>query len=136
MSQSGPDLSAPSVAYDKRNDNVYVIGTVGNAWGGPLEGTNLSLLQDDTNAPMVTKDVNVGGTVLAERSYKQTLIAQTTSNYKGEFQFTNLKPGGYWLQADHDGYWVRSTGVWVARDNLTKLSRVYLFPKNETHPCG
>jgi hypothetical protein len=134
MSNSGPPN--PSDSYGERRDNVYVAGSVWNAWGGPLAMASLTLLQTDTNSPMETREVKVGGNTLYERHYPERVIAEVTSNDRGVFQFSDLQPGSYTVRAALDGYWSRDIGVWVARENVTRLSPLYLFPQRETHPCS
>jgi len=126
----------PSASYEERRDGVYVTGTVGDAWGGPLAGTVVTLTQTAPDAPMVTTQVIIAGAPVTMKSLKETVIGQVTSTDGGKFEFSDLEPGWYTLQAVRDGYWNGSASFFVARENLTRLSRLFLYPKSETHPCS
>ena len=55
-----------------------------------------------------------------------------TTNENGEFQFTDLSPGKYTLKVTHKDYFeVVVTEFWVTPKNLTTLTPIYVFRKNE-----
>ena len=122
------------VSYEARAGDVQVTGTVGDAWDGVLADTVVNLTQSgDPNAPL-PETVTVG----SPRDLRiPEIIGQVISNDDGKFEFSklNLQPGWYAVTPIHEGYLSEVAIFWVARENLTKLSRVYLFPGNETHPC-
>ncbi len=130
----------PSASYEEQSGKVRLAGTVGDAWGGTLAGTTVTLIQTAPDAPPVTKQANFGGSTMQVSSPKETIIAEVIPNEKGEFQFSDLEPGWYTLKATHDGYWDGRWGdgtrFWIARENLTKLSRIYLFTKSVPSACG
>jgi hypothetical protein len=130
----------PSVAYEEKIGKVQLAGTVGDACGGVLVGTTVTLMQTAPDAPLVTKEVPFGGTTREVRSPKETVVTEVIPNERGEFQISGLEPGWYTLKATHDGYWDgywnEGSRFWIARGNLTRISRIYLFTKSQSPACG
>jgi protocatechuate 3,4-dioxygenase beta subunit len=62
------------------------------------------------------------------RAFKETVVAEVSPNEKGEFRFSDLEPGWYALRATREGYSSEYVQFWVARETLTRLSRLYLSP--------
>ena len=105
-------IGAASPSYESWSDNLNVVGTVRDAWGGPLANATITIVR-------------------SEKPY------QGFTNEKGEFQFRDHEPGGYTLKAEHEGYYESaSTSFWVARQNLTRLSVIFLFPQNGENVCA
>ena len=130
-------------SYVRRKDQKHLMGTVTDAWGGALSGTVLLLLQDQLNAPEVkkaAKDDNSNNWWYYSAP-RQTLIASTTANEKGEFQFefpygeVDLEPGWYEINAIHDGFVQGAARVWIASGALTELSPISLRPSGLLYSC-
>lgn len=53
---------------------------------------------------------------------------------RGEFQFKGLAPGKYRLSVNHHGYSYFGSAIdfWIASENLTRLSTIYLL-NNKAH---
>jgi Carboxypeptidase regulatory-like domain len=99
----------PTVSFERRSDKANLKGSVNDFWDGPLKNARLTLISSESGQ-----------------------IHVTTSNDKGEFQLIDLEPGKYALRAAHDGYWDGSvTDLRITRENLTNLSPVYIFRKDE-----
>jgi hypothetical protein len=132
-----PPTFPSEVSYVERHDRRHLIGDIRDPGGAPLADTVLILVQDDNDAPMVSKAVKVGGSWMLERSFKQTLIATANSNEKGEFQFefpytdVDLDPGWYALKVIHGGYFEGVVRFWIARETLTQLSGICLDPATQ-----
>jgi protocatechuate 3,4-dioxygenase beta subunit len=127
-----PSVSPPTVSYEEQSGNVRVIGSVGDSSGAPLPNATVALWRADLNAPLATGPDTQLDPSMRERAFKHTLVAQMTSNEKGEFQFTDIEPGWYTLKGGHNN----SSGgaeFWIARETLTRLTRIYLF---DVAPCG
>ena len=98
-----------AVSFESRSDRASLKGSVNDVWHGPLKDATLTLTSSESGQ-----------------------VHLTTSNDKGEFQFIDLEPGKYSLRVTHNGYWDGSaTGLRIARDNLTVLSRISILRKNE-----
>lgn len=124
-------IPLPLVSYEPRFGNVQLIGTVIEPSRVPAAFASLTLLQADLSTPSATEQNPRRVPEMKDRSFNERVIVEVASNEKGEFQFTDLKPGWYTLKATRDD----SNAVvsfWVARQNLTRLSRLYLLPKNYT----
>ena len=99
----------PTVSFEKRFDKANLKGTVIGASHGPLKNARLTLTSSESGR-----------------------IHVTTSNDKGEFQFIDVGPGKYALRATHHGYGDSSAAdLRIARENLTVLSPITIFRKNE-----
>jgi hypothetical protein len=97
-----------TVSYPKRSGKVNLVGTVKDSVGSVRNAT-LTL-------------------VLLESGRAQA--AKTNEN--GEFQFNDLTPGKYTLRVTHEDYSERSgVDFWIARENLTSLTPVYIFRKDD-----
>jgi protocatechuate 3,4-dioxygenase beta subunit len=130
---------SPSISYDERSNKVNIMGTVGDAWAGPLAHASLTLTkaeQAPAGSDSATSNVKIGRVLVAMRAAEPAVTAEVISNDKGEFQFSDLEPGMYTLRAAHGGYLDEFTGFWIARGNVTRLSRIYLLPKSEPHVCN
>jgi hypothetical protein len=102
----------PKVSYEERFFNVTVVGTVRDAWDGPLGQAIITLTKSGTGP-----------------------FYNATTNDRGEFQFGDIEPGRYMLKATREGYF-GLTAFWVARENLTRIDRVYLLSKDQKERCG
>jgi hypothetical protein len=102
----------PRVSYEERFDNVRVAGTVRDAWDRPLSQATITLT----------------------KSGKEPFYNATT-NDRGEFQFGDIDPGRYTLEATRGDYF-GLTAFWVARENLTRIDRVYLLSEDQKERCG
>ena len=99
----------PTVFYERRSANVNLKGSVNRLFDGPLKKARLTVT-----------------------SLESGQIHVARSNDKGEFQLSDLEPGKYTLRASHDGYWDGEIiDLRVARENLTNLSPVHIFRKND-----
>jgi hypothetical protein len=133
ITQCAPNMlpvPLPSVSYEQRSGNVQLAGIVTEVSRVPAPFTSLTLLQADLNVPPVSGR-NPASTRGMKSFSNERIIAEIVSNGKGEFQFTDLEPGWYTLRAARDDSSAR-VSFWVARENLTRLSRIYLLPKNYT----
>ncbi len=64
------------------------------------------------------------------------VLAEQNTNDKGEFQFTDLKPGKYALRASREGYTdVPPVSFWVTRENRTRLT-IGMLEKGKMIVCG
>ena len=122
----------PSVSHEPRPGNLQLAGVVTDVSRVPLAFTSLTLLQADLNAVPGQNSARALG--MKERASNERLIAEFVSNEKGEFHFTDIAPGWYTLKATHDDS-SAIVSFWVARENLTLLSRIYLLPKNYNNDC-
>jgi hypothetical protein len=101
----------PTVSYGKRSDNGNLMGSVN---GTTVKSAKLTLTSRESGR-----------------------IYLTTSNEKGEFQFIDVEPGRYTLRVASDGYTDRSgIDFWVMRENLTKISPIYMSPKDIIFLCA
>ncbi|HKN77051.1 MAG TPA: carboxypeptidase-like regulatory domain-containing protein [Candidatus Acidoferrum sp.] len=99
----------PTASYPKRSGKVNLTGTVKDYSAGFVKDAALTL-------------------TLVGSSQGQSV----NTNENGEFQFSDVTPGRYYLKVAHEGYYERSvTEFWVTRENLTKLTPVYVFRKND-----
>lgn len=133
ITQCAPNMlpgPLPSVSYEERSGNVQLTGIVTEVSRVPAPFTSLTLLHADLNLPPVSGQ-NPARTRGMKSFSNERIIAEIVSNGKGEFQFTDLEPGWYMLRAARDDSSARIS-FWVARENLTRLSRIYLLPKNYT----
>jgi Carboxypeptidase regulatory-like domain len=98
-----------TVSYPERSGKVNLVGTVKDFSTGFVKNATLTL-------------------VLLESGRGQA--AKTNEN--GEFQFTNLTPGKYTLKVTHEDYSERSgIDFWIARENVTTLTPIYIFRKDD-----
>jgi Carboxypeptidase regulatory-like domain len=125
--ECGPtdNVLPPSASYEERSGNIQLTGTVTDLSRVSLRFTSITLSQADLDTPVRDRPQ---GIAMRERFLKESVVAEVVSNDRGEFQFTDLEPGWYTLKATLDGYSNASVKFWVAHQNLTKLSRLYLFP--------
>jgi hypothetical protein len=134
---------ASVASYVPRTDQKHLIGTVTDAWDEPLTGAAVLIVQDEPGAPQMKRAAKLGDsnnwTVYS--TVKQTLIATTTTNEKGEFQFefpypeVDLDPGWYEVRALRDGFFEGTARFWMARKTLTQLSPISLPPRGVTYSC-
>jgi hypothetical protein len=123
----GEVLAPPQVSYEERSGDVLLSGAVINSSGAPLAHAALTLIQADLNAPLGTWPPDpYRRPSMGERTFKGTVAAEGVSDEKGEFRFTNLKPGRYTLTAIFDHHFSWRTDFWIARENLTRLSRIHI----------
>jgi Carboxypeptidase regulatory-like domain len=118
------NLRLPSASYEARRENVQLTGTVSDPSGVPQPNASLTLLRADP-------DVLLGkgrARAMKLRAFKETVVADVSPNEKGEFRFSDLEPGWYALRATREGYSSEYVQFWVARETLTRLSRLYLIP--------
>lgn len=150
IAYSSADLEHPTASYQERSGTEQLMGIVDALTtiasdqfydlvraidGPPLARTTLTLYRSDLTAPL--SGANARRNYMMEaRSFKETMIAVVTSNEDGEFQFGGLEPGWYRLDAAHDGYREGTAKFWIARENLTKLSRFHLALKSQPVPCS
>jgi len=105
------DCGYPQVtaSYPERSGNVNLVGTVKDFAAGFVKNATLTL-------------------ALLESGQGQT--AKTNEN--GEFLFSNLPPGKYSLKVTQEDYSERSgIDFWITRENLTRLTPIYTFRKNQ-----
>jgi len=133
------DLLHPLASYEDRSAQTFITGSVGAFGGPPLAQTTLTLAKNELDASLGTSSEflvpRVPNPIMEWLSFKEVVVAEATSNEKGEFQFTDLGPGWYTLTAAHDGYLNGTAKFWVARENLTKLSRLDLASPGQVVPC-
>jgi hypothetical protein len=121
------NVAPPSASYEERSRDAHLTGSVTDPSGAPLANTSLTLSKVDFDAPLENAPHPYGLSMRARAAYsRQTAIAEIVSNAKGEFQFAELDPGWYTLKAARDGYSNGFVEFWIARENLTSLSRIYL----------
>jgi Carboxypeptidase regulatory-like domain len=126
------DTPPASAAYEEKRGNVQVTGAVSDPSGLPIPNASLTLLRADPDALLAAGQNSYKGVAMKRRPFKESLSASASSDEKGEFRFSNLEPGWYALKVTRQGYSPDYLQFWVARENLTKLSR-RLFPVNETY---
>jgi hypothetical protein len=120
-------IPTPSVSYEPRPGNLQIAGIVTDLSGKPSALTFLTL-QADLNALPIYEQSPFRPPEM-KRPLNEKLIAELVSNDKGEFHFADLEPGSYTLKATRDDS-SAIVSFWVARENLTLLSRIYLLPQN------
>lgn len=99
----------PTASYPERSGKANLTGTVKDYSAGFVKNAALTL-------------------TLFGSSRGQS----ANTNENGEFQFSDLNPGKYTLKVTHKDYFERSvTGFWVTPKNLTTLTPIYMFRKNE-----
>jgi hypothetical protein len=99
----------PTVSYPERSGKVNLVGSVKDYSAGFVKNAMLTL-------------------TLSGSSRGQS----TNTNENGEFQFTDLAPAKYTLKVTHKDYFeVSVTEFWVTPKNLTILTPIYVFRKNE-----
>jgi Carboxypeptidase regulatory-like domain len=124
-------------SYEERPTRLQLTGVAVDAWGGPLARATVNVSRIDEDTPPDELRFIIGGYAKADRDFKRMIVAKATSNGRGEFAFANLQSGWYIVEVVHEGYYdARMTAFWIARQNLTKLSPVYLLPKSEAQPCS
>lgn len=117
------NLPLPSASYEARRENVQLTGAVSDPSGVPQPSASLTLLRADP-------DVLLGegrARAMKFRAFKETVVAEVSPNEKGEFRFSDLEPGWYALRTTREGYSSEYVQFWVARETLTRLSRLYLI---------
>jgi uncharacterized surface anchored protein len=63
------------------------------------------------------------------------VLAEQTTNDKGEFQFSDLKPGKYVLRASREGYtYLSGISIWITRENRTRLT-IEMYEKGRVFVC-
>ena len=113
----GQIVASPFVSYEERSGKVLVTGQVRDVYGDPLPGGSLTLMR-------------AGPADALKHFFEGTLTAQSSTDNEGKFQFVGLEPGWYSLRISHGGYGDDEVAFWVARENLTKLLSIYLFPRD------
>ena len=99
----------PAVSYPERSGKVNLVGSVKDYSAGFVKNAMLTL-------------------TLSGSSRGQS----TNTNENGEFQFIDLAPAKYTLKVTHKGYFeVSVKEFWVTPKNLTTLTPIYVFRKNE-----
>ena len=99
----------PTASYPERSEKVNLTGTV-----------------KDYSAAFV-KNATLVLTLLGSSRGQSA-----STNENGEFQFTDLAPGKYTLKVTHKDYFeVSVREFWVTPKNLTTLTPIYVFRKNE-----
>src|SRR4029077_6177291 len=116
-----------SAAYEERRDNVQLTGTVSEPSDLPTPRASLTLLRADPDVLLATAQNSNGDVPMKGRPFKENIIATASSDEKGEFRFGDLEPGRYALKVTREGYSNGYVRFWIARKNLTKLSRLYLL---------
>jgi hypothetical protein len=96
-------------SYEGRSDKTNLVGNIQKFSGGPVQNAKLTVAHMETGTTHVVN-----------------------SNEKGDFQFVSLEPGKYTLKLSHRGYWeLAGIDFWVTRENLTRLTTIYIWRKNE-----
>jgi hypothetical protein len=99
----------PTASYPERSGNVNLTGTVKDYSAGFVKNAALTL-------------THLGSS--------RTQSANTNEN--GEFQFADLAPGKYTMKVTREDYSEASvTEFSVARKNLTTLTPIYVFRKDD-----
>lgn len=99
----------PTVSYPERPGKVNLTGTVKDYSAGFVKNAILTL-------------------TLSGSSRGQA----ANTNENGEFQFTDVGPGKYTVKVTHKDYFeVSVKEFWVTSKNLTTLTPIYVFRKNE-----
>jgi protocatechuate 3,4-dioxygenase beta subunit len=124
-----PSIPPTSVSYEERRGNAQLIGTVTEPLGSPVPHTSITLLRSDLDAPFDHGKNQSRHLGMKQRYFKESVAAQIDSDEKGEFQFAALESGWYTLTAAHEGHETGSARFWVARETLTRVTRVNLFPR-------
>ena len=127
---------SPSAAYEERSSKVQLAGSVGDTKDVSLAYAHLSLVKANLDARQARWPDSHRIPAMKERFFKEGVVAELTTNEKGEYQFSSLEPGWYTLIAAHDGYYDGSAKFWIARDNLTRPSRIRLVPVSAPANCG
>jgi hypothetical protein len=98
----------PTASYPERSGKVNLTGTVKDYSAGFVKNATLTL-------------------TLVGSGRGQSV----NTNENGEFQFSDLNPGKYTLKVAHKDYFARSVReFWLARENLTTLTPIYVFRKH------
>jgi hypothetical protein len=122
------DMPPASAAYEERRDHVQLTGTVSEPSGLPMPNASLTLQRADPDVLLANGQNSHSGVGMKRRPFKVSIIASASPDEKGEFRFSDLEPGWYRLEATREGYLSDGLDFWVARENLIKLSRLYLIP--------
>jgi hypothetical protein len=112
--------------YGERIGKIQVTGIVSDVSGSRLGSTSITLSLGDLDASRAVPD-RPRGVAMKDRFVKESVVARGISTEKGEFQFADLEPGWYTLQAAHDGYSNAIAKFWVAREGVARLSPIYLY---------
>jgi hypothetical protein len=126
--ESAVDVRAGSVDYEERSGREQLTGS-----GPLLRNTSLNLMKAGLEATERTLPTR-RSPAMKERSFKYAFVAQVVSNEQGEFRFAGLEPGWYSLEAVHDGYDHEIAKFWIARETLTRLSRIEMLPRDPSQP--
>jgi Carboxypeptidase regulatory-like domain len=119
--------SYPRASYEERSGNAQLAGKVVEFSGPPLASATLTLRRAEF-VPLLVDGQDVYPTPpMRKRQFSYAFAADTISNEKGEFQFTDLEPGWYSLEVAHDGHNGGSTKFWIARENLTRPAEINLL---------
>jgi hypothetical protein len=119
--------SYPRASYEERSGNAQLAGKVVEFSGPPLARATLTLRRAEF-VPLMVNGQDVHPTPpMRKRQFSYTLAADTISNEKGEFQFTDLEPGWYSLEVAHGGHNGGTIKFWIARENLTRPAEVNLL---------
>ena len=120
----------PRAIYEKRSGNVQLAGRVVDFSGPHLAGATLTLRRAEFATPLVDTQSMHPSPSMRRRQFNYSLAAITTTNIKGEYQFTDLEPGWYSLEAALESYRGGTIHFWIARDNLTKPADMNLVLKS------
>jgi len=95
-------------SYEGRSDKTNLVGNIQGYSDGPVKNATLTATHIETGTMHVLN-----------------------SNEKGDFQFVSLEPGTYTLKVSHKEYsQLAGIDFWVTRENLTRLTAVYVVRKD------
>jgi Carboxypeptidase regulatory-like domain len=102
-------LPKTHASYERPSDKTNLVGNVLDYSDGSVKDARLTVAHKETGTTYVAN-----------------------SNEKGDFQFASLQPGKYTLKVSHQKY-AEMAGIdfWVTRENLTRLTTLYIFRKNK-----
>lgn len=127
-------LSYSEATYEDSSSKVQLTGTVTDFLDAPLPNASLNLMKADLSVPEAKWPGGLSRVPsMTERRFRFWSVAQGSSNERGEFEFAGLEPGWYSLLASHEGYHEQIAKFWIARETLTRTTRIHL---NRTVDAG
>lgn len=128
------DVRERSVQYEERLGREQLAGTVSEFAGAAMTHTSLTLMKADLNGPEAQWPSPYRSPSMNERGFQYSYSMQAFSDEKGEFHFTGLEPGWYALYAESAGHNIEKAKFWIARETLTKLSRIEMVSTGPGQP--
>jgi hypothetical protein len=129
------DVRDRSIHYEQRRDRAQLAGAIAEFSGPLLANVSLTLRKGDLSAGEGKwPAAPYRPPSMRDREFRYVNVAQTVSNSKGEFQFAGLEPGWYSLDAEKSGFYSEKLKFWIARETLTRPSRIEMLRTGPGQP--